>query len=382
MTGQSSIPQPLEDEIDAHEADRHHIPAARVVLERAIVAQMRAIVDGMLAHRLLCGQKLDQRAWVAQFLSRSNPNVADDWGVREPAVGFAARSGLAFAMQALGGTFLANHPPAVEDFKRDFHNRVVKGDITRVAPSDLRRLRIRIFGARVPMWEEGQINSQLARLGSDLRLFVAAADELRAASLLSGLGVALDDPPNPIVFLLGRARACTSLFKAQLFEFDHELAVSPYLHSSSPGLVDQCRIVLRHRFEHGIVQNFPAGSIIGDALAEGTLGHELGHVLDYFGFVLPGHFTSWRSVMRSDLCRFAQSPRKYGEIYVAFHRTFDKFESEPVMALGLLPPDEPKEDLKLIDLLRELVDDELLERTADDKYVCHLFDEGRAWSIE
>jgi hypothetical protein len=218
-------------------------------------------------------------------------------------------------------------------------------------------------------------------LGSDLRLFVAAADQLRALSVLSSLGVPPVDPPSPMVFLLGRTRACTSFFKAQLFEFDHELAVSPYLHATSPGLVDQCRIMMRHRFWHGLVFNYPAGDVIADGLVQGILGHEIGHVVDTYGCVIPGHFNSWRSVMRSDLCRFAQRPVKYGEIYLAFHRTFDYLDSMPALA-GLLPPDDSREGLKLIDLLNELVDDGVLERTADNKYICRRYEEGRAWSIE
>jgi hypothetical protein len=47
-----------------------------------------------------------------------------------------------------------------------------------------------------------------------------------------------------------------------------------------------------------------------------------------------------------------------------------------------LPPGESREGLKLIDLLNELVDDGVLERTADNKYICRRYEEGRAWSIE
>ena len=140
--------------------------------------------------------------------------------------------------------------------------------------------------------------------------------------------------------------------------------------------------MMRHRFWHGIVFNYPAGDVIARGLAEGILGHEIGHLIDTYGFVIPGHFNSWRSVMRGDLCRFAQRPVTYGEIYLAFHRTFDYFDSMTVLAMGLLPPGEDQEALKLIDLLNELVDDGVLERTAENKYICRRYEEGRAWSIE
>jgi hypothetical protein len=381
MTAPCSLPPGLEDEIRAQEIDRFHIPAARSVLEQAVIAQLQAIADGLLAHRLLSGQTLDHLAWVAQFLSRSSPDIGDQWGTLEAGPVAGKQDDPASAMQMLATAFRARHPDAVEDFKRDFHIRVVRGEIKRIAPPELPELTIRIFGDRVPFWQEGRINGQLAMLGSDLRLFVAAADQLRALSVLSSLGVPSADSPSPMVFLLGRTRPCTSLFKAQLFEFDHEFAVSPYLHATSPGLVDQCRIVMRHRFWHGIVFNYPAGNI-ADALAEGILGQEIGHVVDTYGFLIPGHFSSWRSVMRNDLCRIAQRPVKYGEIYVAFHRTFDRFESMPALAMGLLPPGESQEALKLIDLLNELVDDGVLERTAENKCLCRRYEEGRAWSIE
>jgi hypothetical protein len=384
MSGACSLPPGLEDEIGAQETDRFHIPTARTVLERAVIAQVQAIADGLLAHRLLSGQTLDHLAWVAQFLSRSSPDIADQWSTLEaaPAPNAAKQDDLAAAMQVLATAFRARHPEAIEDFKRDFHIRVARGEIRRIAPPELRELTIRIFGDRVPFWQEGRFKAQLAMLGSDLRLFVAAADQLRALSVLSSLGVPSVDPPSPLVFLLGRARPCTSFFKAQLLEFDHELAVSPYLHATSPGLVDQCRIMMRHRFWHGIVFNHPAGDVIAEGLVHGILAHEIGHVVDTYGFVIPGHFGSWRSVMRSDLCRFAQRPVKYGEIYLAFYRPFDYLDSMPVLAMGLLPPGESREGLKLIDLLNELVDDGVLERTADNKYICRRYEEGRAWSIE
>jgi hypothetical protein len=387
MTQALPLPAGLEEEMQAQENDRRHVPAARSVLERAVVAQLQAIADGLLAHRLLSGQTLDDRAWVAQFLSRSSPDIAGQWGTLEtPQRQADGKPDDASAMREFATAFLARHPADIEDYKRDFHLRVARGDIRRITPAELRELPIRIFGDRVPIWREGRINAQFAMLGSDLRLFVAAADQLRALGVLRGLGHAPAEGngsmPSPMVFLLGRTRASTSLFKAQLFEFDHEFAVSPYLHATSPGLVDQCRVVMRHRFWHGILFNYPPG-MLADGLAEGIIGgHEFGHVINTYGTVRPGHFSSWRSVMRSDLCRFAQRPVKYGEFYVAFHRTFDRFESAPELAMGLLPPDESREGLKLIDLLTELVDDGVLERSADGTYVCRRYEEGRAWSIQ
>jgi hypothetical protein len=375
------LPAKLEEELQAHESDRHHIPAARAVLERAIIAQVQLIADGLIAHRLLCGHSLDRFAWVAQVLSRGSEDAAAAWGTLERASAQATGGTLAGAMQGMATAFIAKHPPSVEEFERDFHLRVFRREVTRITPEQLRTLTIRIFGTRVPFWQEGRINAQLAMLGSDLRLFIAAADQLRAASILSSLGIEPREPVSPLIFLLGRTRPCTSLFKAQLFEFDHELAVSPYLHTTSPGLVDQCRIVLRHRFWHGIAQNYPVGPL-ADGFCEEILSHERGHIVTKYGFIFPGHFADWRSIMRADLCRFAQRPVKYGEINVTFSRTFDFFESTPVLSMGLLPPDEPRETLKLIDLLSELVEDGMMERMADGRYLCRRYEEGRAWSIE
>ena len=171
--------------------DRFHIPAARSVLERAVIAQMQSIAEGLLAHRLLGGQRLDHLAWVAQFLSRGSPDIVDQWGTLEATQESVAGKpdDMAAAMRVLATAFRAKHPDAVEDFKRDFHIRLARGEIRRIAPPESRELTIRIFGDRVPFWQEGRINAQLAMLGSDLRLFVAAADQLRALSVLSGLGV-------------------------------------------------------------------------------------------------------------------------------------------------------------------------------------------------
>jgi hypothetical protein len=408
-----ALPQSLEEEMAVEEADRSHIPQARAVLERALITQFQCIAEGLLANRILNRHEVNELTWVAQYLSRHDPDEAERWRVREPEAKAESggEGGLASALRQMAVAFRAEHPPAIGEYKRTFYLRVSRREVRRVSPDELAKLSVRIYGGRVPVWQEGRINGQLARLGSDLRLFIASADILRTADLMAKLGVPPKEPPNLAVFLLGVARPCTSAFKVQLFEFDHEYAVSPYIHSSSPGLVDQCRIVLRHKFWHGTVMNYPANSVIVEGLAQPILDHELWHIVQRYGFVVPGHFAAWRPVMRNDICRFAREPKMRGEIYKAFYKTFDQFEMNPQLALGLLPPDEPKDKLRLADLLDELLADGLLEWTKDEKdgsrrgsgwklvgvvsgwlnprdssveakIVCHLYDDGRAWSIE
>ncbi len=305
---------------------------------------------------------------------------ADRWGTRVSEE--SEESGPcddATALRRMVTALQANHPPAIEQNRLAFLQGVRQ--VRRVRPTELATMAVRIYGGRVPVWQEGRINSQLAKLGSDLRLYVARADVLRTADLATKLGAPPKEPPALDVFLLGVARPCTSYFKAQLFEFDHEYAVSPYIHPESPGIVDQCRIVLRHRFFHGIVVNVP-GSGIAEGFALPILRHEEAHVLLTYGFKLEGHFAAWRPVVRADICRFARQPRTYGDIAFAFYKTFEDFELAPQMAMGMLPPNEPRERLKLADILGELLADELLVRTNDDKFVSRFYEDGRAWSIE
>ncbi len=376
------LPPQVEQEMAAQEVDRRHIPQARAILERALIGQFRAIADGLLANRVLTerAEEIPFRTWVAQYLTRHDPGEPAKWGMRPAPEGDSGPCDMATAIRRMAAVLAANHPPAIQEYRQAFYRRV--REVRRVRPGELAGVTVRIYGSRVPLWQEGRINSQLARLGSDLRLYVAGSDVLRTADLMTKLGTPPKYPPVPPVFLLGVGRPCTSVFKAQLFDFDHEYSVSPYIHPDSPGLVDQCRIVFRRRFFHGIVQNHAPGSIIAEGLISPILGHEESHILDKYGFVLEGHFPAWRPVMRNDICRFAREPKTSGEIYVAFSRTFDEFDMAPQRALGLLPPNESREKLKLSDILAEMVEDELLEVTQDKKYVCHLFDEGKAWPIE
>ena len=372
----------LEKEMVTQESDRRHIPHARETLERALITQFQAIADGLLADLILRRESVDTFFWAAQYLTRHSPNEADHWGFRETDPNMTAERKVAVGLAA-------NHPQAIDEYKKSFYLRVARREIRRVHPNDLATLTVRIYGGRVQVWQEGRINTQLARLGSDLRLYVAQADMLRTADLLTKLGSPPKEPPKISVFLLGVVRPCTSYFKAQLLEFDHEYAVSPYIHSTSPGFTEQCRIVLRHRFWHGIVLNMSyAGhawshNALAMGFAKAILCHEIGHIHQNYGFAygytVPGHYSAWRPVIRSDICRFARVPRKPGEIYMAFHQTFDDLELSNQLSLWLLPWQEPNEDLKLMSIIQELLLDELLERTEDERLVCRLYDDGKEW---
>ena len=112
MTAACSLPPELGGRIRAQEMDRFHIPAARSVLERAVIAQMQSIAEGLLAHRLLGGQRLDHLAWVAQFLSRGSLDIVDQWGTLEATQESVAGKpdDMAAAMRVLATAFRASIP--------------------------------------------------------------------------------------------------------------------------------------------------------------------------------------------------------------------------------------------------------------------------------
>jgi hypothetical protein len=380
------LPEALEREMARQEANRKHIPAAREVLERAVIHQFQVITDGLIADRILSNQPINDRFWAAQYLTRHPKDTADKWraakkeSTRPTAQEPEAKREVS-ALQKIAEFMRAEHPPDIQTYEKSFHLKIARREVTRINPKDLFGASVRIYGGRVPVWQEGRINAQLSRLGSDLRLIVVSADVCRSADLLAKIGFPGAANPAPLAFVLGETSPCSSHFKAALFEFNHEWAVSPYLDTASPGFVDQCRICWRNRMFSGIVLNLELGSPIAMGQSQTLFGHEVGHITQRYGFVLPGHFASWRAVMRDDICRFAQTPKRGGDIHIAFYKTFEQFELNPVLSQGLLPPGEPKTKLELINVLQELVDDRLLEVMRDGKVRCNLYDDGREWQV-
>ncbi len=380
-----SIPEALEAEMAAQESNRNHIGRARDVLERALIYQFQLIAEGLVAHRVLQGEELSPRSWAAQYLSCHPKGTADAWraipaiDTWEPPNEDPPDTSEMSAFRKMVDFMRAKYPPDLQAYEKEFHRRIARRQIRRMNPKDLADVFVHIYGGRVPVWQEGRINAQLSRLGSNLRLFVVSADLFRSADLLAKLGDPSSQRPAFSGFLLGETSPCTSHFKAAFFEFNHEWAVSPYLDTASPGLVDQCRICWRNRMFSGIVWNLEMGSPITTGSSQSLIGHEVGHIIQRYGFVVPGHFASWRAVIREDICRFVQTPKKLGEIAVAFYMTFEQFEMNPTLSLGLLPPGEPKDKVQLTDIVQELIQDRLIELTPDKKLVCHLYDDGREW---
>jgi hypothetical protein len=367
--------------------------SGREALEQSLISQYREIALGLLADRLAQGDDLSERGWWQQFCSQR----------RAP-------------------------PPYVEDeddaefqaFQDEIFQAVASRKIKPISPADLLTRSITIYGARIPCWQEGTINRHLAEIGSSLRLFMAGTDVARATKLLSMLGHSPADPVHPADFILGYVKPMTALAKANFFDFAEELAISPYLNPDSPGLHDQGRVVLRdflirrctefHDTQpvptlEEVKQQLGPGELLRLALIEeaarreggsiednsreetaeycralnitwedmmgnGMLGHELGHMMQRFPHGVPGPFSSWKAIMRDDICRFAQTPRTSQEMGAAFRRNFEGLGEKKYYPffLGMFPPGDSPTEYPLEKIVAELVKDRLLTKLPDESY--------------
>lgn len=380
-----SLPESLEFEMQKQESDRTNIPAACDALEKALIWQIREIARGLLAHELLRRGRLSVAQWLQQYIAMED-NLKFRRAVDEAmtkrffeTVTMFARSladqdtasgqerGLQTGISGpqSGPAFEPMEDPAFQNFQQSFYADVAQRRIPLVKPTDLATSTLRIYGGSVPFWFEGRINRQLADLGSSLRFFVVGSDLMRLQKTSAILGKPVQGP-NVGIFILGDVQPCTVLAKATLLDFVTEYAVSPLLDALSPALTDQCRIVTRSSL--AAIPPFMRWSF--------PTGHEWGHILQHFPPGTPGGFSSWRAIVREDVCRFAQVPRTRDEISESFTWNL----AGPVARFEeMFPPGESPESLDTI--LKGLCNDELLQVVSGNRYYCDRFVEGRTWSL-
>jgi hypothetical protein len=337
---------------------------SRNALEQSLIEQYRAIAAGLLADRIARGEDLSPRGWWHQYCCLRDPTdpYAEDL-----------------------------EDPQFTEFQNEIVTAVVTRRAARIRAADLMQRTVTINGAEIPFWQEGTINRHLAELGSSLRLFVAGTDVARAQKLLETLRRPVAGP-SPAAFILGEVRPMTAIGKAVFFDFGREFALSPYINPDSPGLNDQGRVVMRQILLGHVLRSFassPAphfeelrrltaewcqqqGMTAEDVMGNGLLAHEIGHVEQFFPPGQPAGFSSWRAIVREDICRFAQTPRTYAEIHNAFRRTFEGLGGNLAMSfaafLTFFPPGESPVEQPLPRILADLVGEGLLKLTDDRRY--------------
>jgi hypothetical protein len=385
----------LTRRLEAQEADPYHIPAARQALEEAVVAQFRAVARGLLADQILRGQVPDDDVWWYQYASLHEPLAAPEPDVFEAgletlgSMGFQDRTApweeTQFLFQTVGGSLTAASAkraaetdrdiPAFREFRKSFPMDVAMRRVRTIAPAEAAEIRIRVYGGEVDLWQEGRINRQLADLGSSIRCAIEGAREYRIRKIRAMVGQDVEHMAEAPLFVLGEAGVASAVARAAFVEIEREFAVSPYL-GRAPGFAEGKKAVVRRTVPWRLFGIDPGGHELYHAWTDPDQGSGL---------------KSWHAVLRDDICRYCQTPRKFENIAYQFSRAFGfDLRFAAAMSRGVLsnrpmagngyPTGESPEELPLHRIVESLREDELLI-VKDGSYYCPLLEEGRRWHL-
>lgn len=381
MNTMELLPNDLMQRLEAQEANPYHIPEARQALEEALMTQFRAVAKGLSADRLLRGWVPDDDEWWYQYASLHEPLASppqDDIsaGFKQVTEVFIqdlvempweeAQLSYQTQRQCMVSLFYERAAktdrgiPGFQAFRDAFPLDVVLRRVKRIAPADTGEIRIRIYGGSVDLWQEGRINRQLRDLGSSMRYCIEGARDYRMRRVRSLIGLNVDGTKVPPGFVLGEASPVSAVGCCAFVELVREFAVSPYL-GAAPGYSEGIKAVVRR--------------VVPLRLPIDPGGHELGHAV-----VAPdqgSQLASLPAVLREDICRYCQIPRKLGSIAYQFSLAFGSY----IGALGHgFPLDVAPEKPTLHLIIKKLCEDELLV-VNDGEYYCPLFEDGRRWHL-
>jgi hypothetical protein len=355
----SLLPDGLELQLIEQETKRNDMPAAKRVLEAAIIFQFRALADGLLADLLLRNQVINNLEWWFQYLSKVDTRSQ-------------------YLPDLQDSDFIA--------FRKQFSQSIFLRQTRRVTVADLGSARIRFFGGHTDFWQDGRINRQLANLGSSLRLIVTGSHSQRENRIRSLLGQRPVDISGTR-FILGQIGPISAVPRAALFDFENEFALSPYVPGMVSGLTDQARIVVRQipiRVE--VEETIRSGEIVPSAYEErlrelrrAVIGHEARHVLFDARRMSNGLslVNSWLNAIREDICRFTQTPRLLDEVREAFAEVFDPPNDwdAPFINAPL------NHGCTLEGEVQRMLAERILLVGSDGKLLCPLYQEGRPWTL-
>lgn len=364
------LPEALELRLRAHETRRDDAAGAREALEEAVLLQVRAIADGLLADILLRGGSVDGIAWWSQYLSRQErpekylPDLQD---------------------------------PAFRAYRQDFAQSIAANRIGRIGIGGLADVQIRVLGGRCRFGDEGKLNSQFRSLGSSLRLVIVGSSRNRMARIRSLLDQQPDSAgPLDGRFILGRVGPISYFCGVSLYLFEREFAVSPYMEAGASGFADGARIVVRQDMVRGTVENrLREGREISSYDPEEQLRvdtwrvlvHEAAHIQfanlsgkGTSGSVSTDSVTAWRNASREDLIRFAQNPHTLDEFRAEFAESF----GEGRMAIMMGPVFDirrPADGFTVERELEELRSEGLLFIDREKRYFSTIYGRDQPWTL-
>jgi hypothetical protein len=211
------IPPELQTEMNSHESNRSDVQKAREVLEEALIVQFRTLANGLFARLILQGSPIDNLCWWQHYLSQIDRPI-------QYKPDFTAPS---FIM-----------------FRKAFIQNIASHHIKPLTLSQLHNIQIRIFGGYVNLWNDVEINHQLAQLGSNLRLAFPGS---RGVGINRTLAIIQKLPPISIdgQFILGRISYVTNSLLGPILDFNLEYAISPYMPPTASALAYDPNVVLR-----------------------------------------------------------------------------------------------------------------------------------------
>jgi hypothetical protein len=368
------LPQELLGELIMHEAERTDIVGARAALESALMFQYQTIAERLLADLLLRGGAEQSIFWQHYLTKRpAHPISRADF----------------------------TNPDFVL-FQDRFAQELATGRIQACTELDLNDQNVRVLGGTMKFWQDEEINAQLVRLGSCLRLIVVGSNRRRSLRLRGILRHLSKKAVADGRFILGTTAPVTAHPTLQLFEFERETAVSPFLPAEVDGFADYDRIAVRQVpvwTAYGPSEPSPTETTKFRAFwrihRQMKIVHESSHVaiaVAHDGFRLSRSLADWYNSIRADICRFAQVPRSQAEIEDVFGAGFglgsasyqeDKQRSfAPGSPMAAVFPKLSDHGFTFRKLLREMTADGLLVPDSGHLFVCPLYRKGQPWTPE
>jgi hypothetical protein len=201
------------------------------------------------------------------------------------------------------------------DFKNKFTLGIVRKEWPIIPIGLLNEVEIRIFNKYVKLFGSHDINEQLARLHSSFRVFVASVEDLAMSQIESIIGV---DSKRSFDgrFIYGKITNLSATYFGTLYDFEEEVAVSPYFEANTPGFTIEGTTVIRRNVLYKLHDIKEKNIHEIASIYEHTWVHEVLHGVSYsFGLGLPFASLFWNAYLKRDIVRFFETPhtREEGE---------------------------------------------------------------------
>lgn len=263
----SLISPELSERMDVVESKKDDIAVARELLEKALIFQFQKLALGMCSYVSLYGNSLSN-----------------------------------YCLFPLRSFFTQVDNLSLESIQQKIAMGTILKEWEAIPISKLSDVEIKLFRKRVKLWNDIEINEQLALLGSSFRFYFAGNEQLSIAHIKHLVGHKQGSLDLDGRFIFGSIGPVSATYFGPLFHFNREFAVSPFFCESEPGFTIGDTVVLRD-------------VVLKGENKDHALTHELLHAFTYgFKDGLPFGVANWRRWIERDVCRFLITPHSFQEI--------------------------------------------------------------------